>query len=82
MSIIKEAYAHADVSLDNVRAHEVGAISTSLALARGVSLQAIMNTAYWWSSAMFLNFYLRDVSAQMQAGDFVLNSVVLAQNTC
>ena len=82
VSIIKEAYAHADVSLESVRAHEVRAISMSLALARGVSLQAIMKAAYWRSSATFLNFYLRDVSAQTQAGDFVLNSVVLAQNTC
>ena len=40
VSIIKEAYAHADVSLESVRAHEVRAIS--MALARGVSLQTGM----------------------------------------
>ena len=50
VTLIKQAYASADMTIDSVRAHEVRAISASLALTRGVSLATILRAAYWKAS--------------------------------
>jgi hypothetical protein len=47
------------------RAHEVRAISTSIALSRSVSMENILRAAFWRNESTFSRFYLRDMSRDM-----------------
>jgi len=47
----------------NVSAHEVRAISTSLAVWRNVSIKNILQAAHWKSHNTFTDYYLRDMCA-------------------
>ena len=51
-------------TLHRVKAHDVRALSASLALYRAVALRDIMDAAEWRCHNTFTDFYLRDFSVQ------------------
>ncbi len=53
-----------DLSFMKIRAHEVRAISSSLAFSRRVPLQDVMKAAYWHSHSTFSSFYMRSLIPQ------------------
>ena len=66
-STIKLAYKDlslADLSLLQVRPHEVRALSASWAFTNNVPLEDIMHAAVWKSQSTFSSFYLRSMSSQ------------------
>ena len=77
----RQAYRSLDLQLpmDPIKAHEVRAVSDSLALVRGVSLSRILKAAFWKAPATFIHYYLRDVRAHRQDGSYGISSMVLAQ---
>ena len=79
---IKAAYHSWAVTLplENPRAHEVRALSTSLAAAHQLPLQDIMAAAFWRSEDSFINFYLRDTALLRDNGSRGIGSVVVAQH--
>ena len=66
VATIKLAYSQARIypPLDPIRAHEVRAIGSSLALLRGVSVEQILRASTWRRIDTFISFYLRDVAVQ------------------
>ena len=81
MSVVKKAYEHSRLALPNnpIKAHEVRAISTSLALVRGVALHKVLQAAYWHSQTTFINYYLRDIESRREDGRYGIQKLVLAQ---
>lgn len=83
-TLIVDAYKYIDSSARNVlplltpRAHETRAWASSLA-SRTVAMPQLMQTAYWRSPDVFIEFYLRDVARVMEDGSWGLPSVVAAQ---
>ena len=76
---VKMAYAKAKAPLSNaIRAHEIRAISASLALVRGVPLQRIFEAAYWRSESTFTSFYLRQISTLRADNTFGIRRVAVA----
>ena len=64
LQTIKLCYEIADddsLKVSKVKAHEVRAISASLAFKGGIALDDILNSCYWRSHGTFTNFYLKDV---------------------
>ena len=64
-SLIKEAHQNVDSdTLKNlkVKAHEVRAVSTSLAYAHNLSLESVIEAAQWRSASVFASHYLKDVA--------------------
>ena len=59
---VKEAYTQADREYDRVTAHEVRALSASWAYNCQVALPDILSAAFWRSSGVFQNSYLRDIA--------------------
>ena len=59
---VKEAYTQADRRYDLVTAHEVRALSASWAYNCQVALPDILSAAFWRSSGVFQNSYLRDMA--------------------
>ena len=59
---VKEAYTQADRQYDRVTAHEVRALSASWAYNCQVALPDILSAAFWRSSGVFQNSYLRDMA--------------------
>lgn len=79
-SVIKAAYKHANKVLPSTRAYEVRAISTSLARKHSISMESIMEAAYWRNNSTFISFYLRD-SARLRSDDSMgISSVIYAQS--
>ena len=78
--VILEAYKNAGSSLNSFQAHEIRRISTSLSLAKGVSLKHIMEAAYWKSENTFTSHYLRDITTQRANETYGLNRVVVANS--
>lgn len=73
-AVIREAYAElvpASRSLLRIRAHEVRAISTSLAFERSVSAADIMSAVGWRSPSTFAKFYLREMRPAREALELV-----------
>ena len=79
--VIVEAYNRAGVSLEGVtpRAHEVRALSTSVAFINDCSLPAILDAAYWKSNGVFIDHYLRDSARLLGEGSWGIGSVVVSQ---
>ena len=75
---VKEAYTQADRQYDRVTAHEVRALSASWAYNCQVALPDILSAAFWRSSGVFQNSYLRDL-AYIAEGISTLGPVVVAQ---
>ena len=75
------AYSLSTESLpdDPIKAHELRAISVSIAELRGVRLEEILRAAYWRSEGTFLKFYLRDIRASRQDGSFGIDHIAVAQ---
>ena len=74
-----KVYTWADRGLeDRVTAHEVRAVSASWAYNSQVALPDILSVAYWRSSGVFQNSYLRDM-ASVADGMSTLGHVVVAQ---
>ena len=59
---VKEAYTQADRQYDRVTAHEVRALSASWGYNCQVALPDILSAAFWRSSGVFQNSYLRDIA--------------------
>ena len=67
--MIKNVYASAkdaDLRFTGVNAHEIRAISTSLAFQATHSLQSVMSAAKWKNHSTFTEYYLRDMSGQQE----------------
>ena len=76
---VKMAYAKAKAPISNViKAHELRAISASLALVRGVPLERILEAAYWRAESTFTSFYLRQYSTLRADNTFGIKRVVVA----
>ena len=75
---LKEAYTQADGEYDWVTAHEVKALSVSWAYNCQVALPDILSAAFWRSSGVFQNSYLRDMACNAD-GMSTLGPVVVAQ---
>ena len=76
---VKEAYTQADRQYDRVTAHEVQALSASWAYNCQVALPDILAAAFWRSSGVFQNSYLRDMACVAE-GMSTLGPVVVAQH--
>ena len=76
---VKEAYTQADRQFDRVTAHEVRALSASWAYNCQVALPDILAAAFWRSSGVFQNSYLRDMACVAE-GMSTLGPVVVAQH--
>ena len=76
---VKEAYTQADRQYDRVTAHEVRALSASWAYNCQVALPDILSAAFWRSSGVFQNSYLRDMACVAE-GMSTLGPVVVAQH--
>ena len=76
---VKEAYTQADRQYDCVTAHEVRALSASWAYNCQVALPDILSAAFWRSSGVFQNSYLRDMAC-IAEGMSTLGPVVVAQH--
>ena len=79
METVKEAYTQADRQYDRVTAHEVRALSASWAHNCQVALPDILSAAFWRSSGVFQNSYLRDMACVAE-GMLTLGPVVVAQH--
>ena len=79
METVKEAYTQADRQFDRVTAHEVRALSASWAYNCQVALPDILAAAFWRSSGVFQNSYLRDMACVAE-GMSTLGPVVVAQH--
>ena len=76
---VKEAYTQADRDQeDRVTAHEVRVLSASWTYNCQVALPDILSAAYWRSSGVFQNSYLRDM-ASIADEVSTLGPVVVAQ---
>ena len=78
METVKEAYTRADREYDQITAHEVRALSASWAYNCQVALPDILSAAFWRSSGVFQNSYLRDMAC-IADGMSTLGPVVVAQ---
>ena len=76
METVKEAYIQADREFDGVTAHEVRALSASWAY--NCQVPDILSAAFWSSSGVFQNSYLRDMAC-IAEGMSTLGPVVVAQ---
>lgn len=76
---VRLAYSHAREVIPSDRAHEIRAWSASLAAAKNVSLNDIMEAAYWKSENTFIHFYLRDCGLTRRDGTHGIAAVVAAQ---
>ena len=52
------------LQIHNVKAHDLRALSTSLALKRSVAIEDILSAANWKTPTTFSSHYLRDLSFQ------------------
>ena len=75
------SYSLSELSLpkDPIKAHELRAISASIAELKGVRLNEIMRAAYWRSEGTFLKYYLRDLRSTRLNGTFGIDHLVVAQ---
>ena len=78
---VKNAYLHAGKNLpsDPIKAHEIRAVSTSLALAKGSTVQSILKAAAWKNVSTFIDFYLRDINMRRTDNTLGIKSLVLAR---
>ena len=76
---VKEAYTQADRQYDSVTVHEVRALSASWAYNCQMALPDILSAAFWRSSGVFQNSYLRDMAC-IADGMSTLGPVVVAQH--
>lgn len=85
VTAVKRTYDEADIVYDNVTSHEVRAIATSWTYATQVALDDIMAAAFWRSSGVFQNSYLRDLTASADGlyslGPFVVAPQVIPTPT-
>lgn len=80
VELVKFAYHKTRTPVEQtIKAHEIRAISTSLALVRGVSVDRIMAAAYWRSENTFTSFYLRHYSTLRADGTCGIDRLVVAQ---
>ena len=80
-STIKKAYSslsQRDLSLFQVKAHELRALSSSWAYVNHAPLEDILKATFWRNPTTFSSFYLRSFSSQ-QDNLFLLGPLVVAQ---
>jgi len=78
--VVRLAYNRAGIMPPGViTAHEIRAVSTSMAEARGVTLERLMAAASWRGETTFAHFYLRDLSTVAMDGSRRFTAAVLAQ---
>ena len=75
LETVKDAYTQADREYDRVTAHEVRALSALWAYNCQVALPDILSAAFWRSSGVFRNSYLRDMAC-IAEGMSILGPVV------
>ena len=69
---VRRAYLSQERTLpEAVRAHELRALSASLAYVNGISLDDIKQSLYWRSDGIFQSAYLRSMSAATEGLDRV-----------
>ena len=61
-----------------VKAHEVRAWASTLAFEHSWCMKDVLDAAYWASESTFINYYLRDTSAQRLDGTWGISSLVAA----
>ena len=79
-NVIKLAYKNAqneDLTLANVRAHEVRALAASAAFSTNLALKDINKACYWRGHSTFTSYYLREL-AMSQNGVLILPNVIAA----
>ena len=78
---VKLAYSAANRALptDPIRAHEIRAMSASLAMAKGLPVERLLKAAAWKRVSTFIDFYLRDFSVERSDHSRGFRSLVLAQ---
>ena len=76
---VKEAYTQADRQYDRVTTREVRALSASWAYNCQVALPDILSAAFWRSSGVFQNSYLRGMAC-IAEGMSTLGPMVVAQH--
>ena len=79
---VQICYRSADsetLQLSKVKAHDVRALSSSLAFKGGVPLDDILHSCFWKSHGTFTNFYLKDVCWEND-NVFKLGPIVAAQH--
>ena len=63
---IREGYFHAQTqdvpSLNRVTAHEVRAVSTSLAVHKHIPIKEVMKKGFWKTDTCFTSYYLKDLA--------------------
>ena len=72
------AWQHRNITLHQVKAHDVRAFAASKAFQSGVSLEQILSACHWKSHNTFTQFYLKDV-AWADSELYHLGPVVAAQ---
>ena len=69
------------LAVNQVKAHDVRSMATSLAFHGGIPLDQILGACFWKSHSTFTSFYLKDIAWQCsQNAEFSLGSVVAAQH--
>ena len=61
---VRVCYSKADseiIQVSQVKAHDIRALSASLAFKGGIPLEDILTSCFWRSHSTFTNFYLKDV---------------------
>ena len=79
---IKRAYSNVsveDLSLLNIRPHELRALSTSWAFVNHIPLEDVLRAAFWKNQSTFSSFYLRSFASQSQ-NMFSLGPLVASQS--
>jgi hypothetical protein len=79
-NLISEAYLDAKLPIPKSasKTHEIRKISTSTGFALNLSLESLMEAAYWYSDNTFCNHYLRDVVISKEDNSFGINAMVVA----
>ncbi|KAL8584420.1 hypothetical protein ACOMHN_032040 [Nucella lapillus] len=80
--VIKAAYArpNEELAVFSPKPHDIRAWASSLAFSHSVSLQKVLDAAYWRSPGTFIQYYLQDVSRLRDDGSRGIASAVVAQH--
>lgn len=85
-SLIKEAHeqcADSEMSILKVKAHEIRAVSTSVAFSRNLSVKDLVKSTFWRCKSVFASHYLVDVQTVFEEcstlGPFIATDTVLGE---
>ena len=77
--VVRVAYDASAKTAPSTRAHELRALSSSVALAHSIPLHQILESAFWRSENTFINFYLRQSARLREDGSCGVASLVASQ---